>query len=214
MIVKTLKIKDVLIQFIFSFSSFLFFLTDFLISLFLQLFILITIIIPSSPLSMLRPISQTKPTEFVSTHFASHMIATLVLLYWFPTLRTLFCVSHDPCYVLTFISILSFPLLSELAVSGSMWFKSTLEAEGVATFANDICHAKILEFYTVVTTLVRTPSHTLIVISVWFAMPFIIGDKVLSLQILIEHRMWHNNIALMLGTLGLYSSKPIIYSLY
>ena len=62
-------------------------------------------VVPARFLSMVLPVSHTKPAKFVpassDVFVAGHMVATLIFLDWFSTFRTLLGVGNNPCHVLT-----------------------------------------------------------------------------------------------------------------
>jgi uncharacterized sodium:solute symporter family permease YidK len=66
---------------------------------------------------------------------------------------------------------------------------TALEAEGVSALALDIADAIILVLYTVVATLVGTPSNFLVVISVRFAEPLVVSLQIVTFKVLQEHGM-------------------------
>lgn len=72
---------------------------------------------------------------------------------------------------------------------------ATFEAKRVATFALDIAYARVLVLNAVVTSLVRTPPHILIVISVGFAEPFLVSLEIVPNQEFHELRVRNDNIA-------------------
>lgn len=93
------------------------------------------------------------------------MVTTLVLLNRFSTCRTLLGVCHNPSNVLTLVGVFQSPLLGSGAVTRSMRLVTTFEAEYISTFTVNFVCAHVLVFYTVVTSLVRTPPDILVIIS-------------------------------------------------
>jgi hypothetical protein len=135
---------------------------------------------------MLSPIAQTQPAKLKAAALASHVIATLVLFDGFLAVGTLLGVGHDPGNVLALSGILHSPVQSALAIAWAMRLSATLEAEGIAAFADDIFHAEVLVLHAVVAALVGTPPDILVVISVSFAMPLHVGDQRFALKQICE----------------------------
>mmetsp|Transcript_28156 Transcript_28156/g.52417 ORF Transcript_28156/g.52417 Transcript_28156/m.52417 type:complete len:217 (+) Transcript_28156:553-1203(+) len=59
--------------------------------------------------SVLRPVSHAKPAELVVASPASHVIAALILLYSYMTIRAFLCVDENPICILALIHTLSVP---------------------------------------------------------------------------------------------------------
>src|SRR5690606_31823720 len=103
--------------------------------------------------------------------------ASLILLDWFLTFGTRFCISHDPGDVFTFVRVLDPPRLSSLAITRPVRLSSAFEAKGIATLASHIFHAEILVLYAVIATLIGTPPYIFVVVSVSFTMPLHVSYK-------------------------------------
>lgn len=138
------------------------------------------------------------------------MIASLILLNWLSALRTLFGISHDPCYILTFCWVLKFPIASGCTIAWPVRFKAASEAKWVPTFAWNICYTIVLILNTIITPWVWAPPNILVIISVRFAKPFHVSLQVISFQELQELRMWYNNVALMLRAHTIYWLESFI----
>lgn len=93
---------------------------------------------------MLRPWPHTHPAKLIITpsSFLStrHMIASLILLYWLPALRTLFRVRENPSHVFAFCGIFEDPFSHDIACARTMALFGAGEAVYVATVTGDFLH--------------------------------------------------------------------------
>ena len=62
----------------------------------------VALVVPTSAVVMIFPVSHAKPAEVLATHLAGHVIATLILLNGLEALFVwaLFRIGHNPSYVL------------------------------------------------------------------------------------------------------------------
>ena len=214
MIIKSLKVEHIFIQFIFSILNSLFFLIDFRVSRLLKIFIFVALVIAACFLSMFLPVSKAKPTKLMRAEPASHVIATLILLNRFSALRALLSVSHYPGNILALIWVFSLPLHCSITTAWSMGFLTAFKAKRVSTLTLYVTDTVILILNAIVTTWVRTPSHILIIICVWFTEPFIICAQIITFQIFQEHWVRNCHVTHVLWTSCLHALlKAIIYSL-
>ena len=141
------------------------------------------------------------------------MIATLILLNRFAALRTLLCVSHYPSYVFTFSWVFRFPKICNLTITRPVWLLSTPEAEWIPTFAVNIRFSRIPVLYTVITTLVGTPTNILVIISVSLAIPFHVSLQIFILEVFQKYRMRYHDIAHVLRAFAVDTLEPVIHFL-
>jgi hypothetical protein len=80
-----------------------------------------------------------------------------------------------------------------------MWFLATFETEWIPAFAIHLHDTAILINHTIVTPGKWTPPNLLVIVSVWFAEPFLICFEVCACKIFSKHRVRDSHVALMLG---------------
>lgn len=120
------EVEHVSSELIFSVFFLLFLGSD--VSCFFHLFILITVIVSTSALSVLFPITHAQPTELKPTQLACHMVTPLIFLNRFLAVRATFSICQNPINILTLIRVLHSPLLRLLTRTGSVRLVSTLKA--------------------------------------------------------------------------------------
>lgn len=171
MIVVSLEVEDIFLQFNFCVFTFL----D--LRVFLDLiFELIAFVVAASRLVMLLPGAEAHPAKVCTANFALHMITTLILFngplaFW---IRTHFGISDDPRQVLTLTRILQLPLLIHFAVCRPVLFLATLEAKTISALAiNNMLRVVFRNSLRCEVTLLRvgTPLDILVVVSKGLAVP-------------------------------------------
>lgn len=123
MVVEALKVPHVFIQICFGLLADFLLFGYFGVRLSLLSFVLVASIVAACGGSMLFPISQAEPAEFVSTpgrRPTSHVVAALVLLDVPVALRTGFRVRHYPSNIFALRRVLQVSLLKNFAVGGSV----------------------------------------------------------------------------------------------
>jgi hypothetical protein len=81
-----------------------------------------------------------------------------------------------------------------------MRLATTSEAKAIATFALNFNHAIVLIFNTIIATLVWTPTHVFVVISISFAEPLHVSFQIFILEIFEEFRVRNDQVAHVLRT--------------
>ena len=135
MIIIPLKVKHVLSEFILNHRLFLLLL--FLAASYLLLLKLVAIVVATSLERVTLPCTQTYPAKLMGTHLARNVIASLVFFDRFIAFRAVLGINQHPINIIAFTIILSIPLADLLALSRSMPFQPTFEAELVPTQASD-----------------------------------------------------------------------------
>lgn len=144
---------------------------------------LITFIVSTWGIPMVRPGSHTHPTELMFTLPTGHVITPLVLLYILRTPRTLLAIGYNPSDVFTLCWVLDLPFLCHLTVTRSVWVKIAFEAEHVPTFTEYLMACETLHFNTELTVRLWTPFHILIIIRITFGKIFTILHSIISREI-------------------------------
>jgi hypothetical protein len=125
---------------------------------------------------MLRPRTHTDPAKVPFATLTGHMVASLIFLYWFPTIFTWtrFCVGQKPSHIFTFGSIFVFPFFSIFAIDRLVRQFSTINAELCPTFTfYGVLNCSIfLEKDAIIAPQLRTPFDVFTLVSEGFTKPF------------------------------------------
>ena len=167
MVVVALEVKDIPVEFILCNLLLFLSLHDFSINLF---FIkLVAIIISSCSRIMILPFTEADPAKLICAHFASNMVAPLILLNWFLALSIWahLSICNNPVQILGLGRVFDFPLFEHLTISWPMLFLAASKAERVSTNAvnNAVVVSIIHSLRGVVANFaVRTPFYRLIIV--------------------------------------------------
>ena len=118
MVVKSFKIEHISLKFVFGLLPLFFLVLE--LAIFFLFLEHITLVVTSRRRSVLLPVPKTYPAKLVSAalNLTGHVIATLVFLNSSLTFGTWLRVSHYPCKILRFCSVLYLPKLYNVTVSG------------------------------------------------------------------------------------------------
>jgi len=136
-VVEAFKVEHILAQLVLEVVPLLFFLGQILVSLFLQDFIFVAIVVAACFLSVFLPRTQAHPTETMRADSALHVVATLVLFNWFLAFGTVFGVGHDPGDVFRLSAVLQHPFLAIVTRSRSVGFFTAFPTKRISAFANN-----------------------------------------------------------------------------
>ena len=127
----------------------------------------IAFVVAAGGRAVIFPFAHARPTEIVPTLQARHMVAALIFLDTFPTLRTRLCICLDPSDVLGLCTGFLQPLCRRVTIAGLVRNLTALEAEDSSTVAlNFVEHAaEVLPFATKLAIGARTPLYVLVFVS-------------------------------------------------
>jgi hypothetical protein len=92
-------------------------------------------------------------------------------------------------------------------------FLATSETKRISALAVYIRLSRVFVLNTVITTLIRTPTNILVIISISLAVPLHVRLKIFILEVLLELRVRYHNITHVLRTFAEHTMRSISYFL-